>query len=142
MGSRGPVPKRSDQRRRRNQPAAGEITKAAGSRRVPVPRADPKWHPLARRWYNALSRSGQAAFYEPSDWAFAYSLADDLSYYKKSSKRSGQMLTAIYAGMERLLTTEGDRRRASLELDRGQEDDEYENAAVVAIVEYQRRLSG
>jgi len=141
MGTRGPIPKRSTERRRRNTPAAGEITKSAGSKRVPVPRADPDWHPLARRWYNALSRSGQARFYEPSDWAFAYSLADDLSYYKSAERRSGQMLASIYAGMERLLTTEGDRRRASLELERPGEAEEAP-AGVTALDDYRAALGG
>ena len=36
-------------------------------------------HPAARRWFESLAESGQSAFYEPSDWATAYVLAETMS---------------------------------------------------------------
>jgi len=72
---------------------------------VRIPAANKDWHPIAKRFYNSLKTSGQSDFYQNSDWAFAYSVADDLSYYKKPlvnrdgeeyNKRSGQMLQSIY----------------------------------------------
>ncbi|WP_444875864.1 phage terminase small subunit [Streptomyces achromogenes] len=43
-------------------------------------------------------------------------MCEDLSYCKKSGKRSGQMLQTIYSAFERLLVAEGDRRRVRIEL--------------------------
>lgn len=150
-GSGGPPPKRSDQRRRRNAPAAGEPTKAAGAAKVPVPRADKDWHPVAKRWYASLKDSGQSRFYEPSDWATAYLLAESISrelspqgltyqgevvsYHPMTVK--GATLAAWLKGMTALMVTEGDRRRAALELQRASDDEEA--ADVSALDEYRRR---
>ncbi|WP_219910000.1 hypothetical protein [Rhodococcus sp. OK519] len=103
------------------------------------PAGDLKWHPIAAALWEALGESGQAQFYEPSDWAFAFSLMDDLSYYKSAERRSGQMLQSIYSAFERLLVTEGDRRRARVELERADSapvDDEN-----VAIMDNYRRMA-
>lgn len=142
-GSGGPPPKRSDQRRRANAPARGEPTKAAGAKKVTRPRVDPKWHPVAKRWFESLAGSGQAQFYEPSDWATAYLLAESISrelhpqpiVVGKGADAEVQMVTlppkgtalaAWLKGMTALMVTEGDRRRAALELQRpaaGEADD-------------------
>lgn len=132
----GPVPKRSDQRRRTNKPDV-EIVTAAGAREVKIPRMASDWHPIAKRLWQSLKDSGQSQFYEPSDWAFAFSLMDDLSHYKKSSKRSAVALQAIYSSFERLLVTEGDRRRARVELERGG-GPEIDPAKVAIMDQYRR----
>lgn len=127
MGNRGPIPKRKTElngHRSRAELDGETVTTAAGADRVPVPAAARDWHPIAKRLWNAMKQSGQARFYEPSDWAYAYSLMDDLSYYKNGSKRSGQMLASIYSAMEKLLITEGDRRRVQIELSRPGDDAE------------------
>ncbi len=134
MGVHGPIPKRSAERMgHRSKAEKSDVTKASGAEKVPVPKANSEWHPLAKRWYASLAKSGQSRFYEPSDWAFAFSLADDLSYYKARRKRSSQMLTAVLSGMDRLLTTEGDRRRVRMELDRGEPE---VDASVVVLDDY------
>lgn len=132
MGTRGPVPKRTDQRRRTNEPML-PVAKASGARKVAVPRADAKWHPVAKRWYEALAKSGQVTFYEPSDWATAFLIAEsmsrdlnpqfvgitekgDLAY--ESIPLKGASLGAYLKAMASLLVTEGDRRRLQIELDR------------------------
>ncbi|ASN69179.1 hypothetical protein 7S3_1 [uncultured Caudovirales phage] len=134
----GPVPKRSAERRRRNK--TGVTSAVVGSIGGSVqPAGDPRWHSIAAALWEALGESGQAQFYEPSDWAFAFSLMDDLSYYKSAERRSGQMLQSIYSAFERLLVTEGDRRRARLELERADSapvDDEN-----VAIMDDYRRMA-
>jgi hypothetical protein len=129
-GAGGPPPKRSDQRRRRNTPAGGAPTKAAKGKQAVMPAADSSWHPVARQWYESLAGSGQGAFYEQSDWATAYVLAESMSrefspqpvvdkdgnVTMVSFPPKGASLAAWLRGMTSLLATEGDRRRAALEL--------------------------
>lgn len=138
----GPVPKRSDQRRRRNKPADGEVTKAPATAPPSDPEPDENWHPLMSEWFVSLGQSGQAVFYEPSDWATARVWAEIMSRQLESGRMSAQMVAAWASGATELLTTEGARRRARLELERGESSDVDEEAAVVAIDVYQRRLSG
>src|SRR5690242_19837193 len=119
MGTRGPIPNRDmdlARPRHRNGRDQGDATRGQ-SRPVEIPVADENWHPIARMLWESLAKSGQADFYQQSDWAFAYSLMDDLTYYKNGYKRSGQMLQTIYSAMSNLLVTEGDRRRVRIELE-------------------------
>lgn len=104
-----------------------------------IPDHDPNWHPIAIQLYIACQDSGQADFYQSSDWAMLWSLCEDLSLYKQSGKRSAQMLQTIYSTMTSLLVTEGERRRVRIELDAPPPDNE-EPAGVVAIGAYQARL--
>ena len=72
-------------------------TKKGQVRPVRVPRADPDWHLIAKQLYDSLKKSGQADFYQQSDWVLAFALCDDLSRYKKSGKRSAQMAQTLYS---------------------------------------------
>lgn len=137
-GAGGPVPKRSDQRRRRNKPAAGDPTEAEASGAFVPPKANTRWHPVAKRWFGSLADSGQSVFYEPSDWATAYVIAESISrelqpqpvttgmdqdtglpiVEKMPMPVKGASLAAWLKGMTSLLATEGDRRRAAIELRR------------------------
>ncbi|MEU7905873.1 hypothetical protein [Actinoplanes sp. NPDC049118] len=138
--TRGPVPNRSDDLARPRERKGSDIVSVTKglSRPASAPMPDPQWHPIARQLWDALAVSGQADFYEQSDWAMAFSLCDDLSHYKNSTKRSGQMLQTIYSAMERLLVTEGDRRRVRIELH--EPEDDTEPASVLAIAAYKRDL--
>lgn len=138
MGTRGPMPKRSDSRQRRNAPER-DVVKAAGADAVKQPAASRDWHPIAKRLWKAMGQSGQARFYEPSDWAVAYSLMDDLSYYKNGAKRSGQMLQTIMSALTGLMLTEGDRRRLQIELSRPSAADD-DDSKVVVMDKWRQRL--
>jgi len=140
-GQNGHVPKRSDQRRRRNKDAA-EVESGPGAEVVEVPEADEEWHPAVTRWYTSLSRSGQSHWYEPSDWAQAWIWAEVLDRALMQGKPSAMLIQAWAAGASELLTTEGSRRRLRIELARaGQVDDDAE-AAVSALDVYRSRLTG
>jgi hypothetical protein len=117
MGVTGPVPKRDGERRRRNKPdTPTETVPVSGE--VPVPAADPAWHPIARDWYASLAGSGQAQFYEPSDWATACYTAHVMSEILNADTLSAALIGAVNTLMSSLLTTEGDRRRVRMEIDR------------------------
>lgn len=138
MGTRGPVPKRSEERQRRN--VTGNVVRGFGAEHVKQPRADSSWHPIAKRLWKAMRESGQSQFYEPSDWAVAFSLMEDLSHYKQGKKRSGQMLQTIMSTLASLLLTEGDRRRVQMELERPGADDDGSAGKVEAMSEWRNRL--
>lgn len=141
MGTRGPLPKREDMRKRRNKDSEGpEVTKLDVEGEVVQPAADPDWHPIAQQLWEAMGDSGQSMFYEPSDWAVAYSLMDDLTYYKRGTKRSGQMLQTIMSSLTSLLLTEGDRRRVALELNRKSPSEDNEDEKVAVMDKWRQRL--
>lgn len=123
-----------------DQQATVQGTRRGGSQPAP----DPEWHAIALMLWEALGDSGQADFYEPSDWAVAFALCDDISAYKQAvwkdgtAKRSPEMLKALQAGMTSLLMTEGDRRRVRMELVAPPEDKPA--AAVLAIADYKASL--
>lgn len=140
MGVRGPVPNReSDLARPRSRKGSEEQeTKRGMMRPVRVPRADPDWHPAAKQLYESLKKSGQSDFYQQSDWAYAWALMDDFSYYKLAGKRSAQMAQTLYSALGNLLVTEGDRRRVRIELQ--EPEPETTPASVLAIADYKREL--
>jgi hypothetical protein len=110
------IPKRSTERRRTNKVPGLEQVAVAGP--VKVPPAVRGWHPLARDWYKSLALSGQARYYEPSDWQTARLLADQMSRLLNAEDPNASMLNAIIQASRDLLTTEGQRRRLRLELTR------------------------
>ncbi|WP_405057059.1 hypothetical protein OG474_30525 [Kribbella sp. NBC_01505] len=136
----GPVPNRSDDLARPRSRKGGDQQdlKRGTLKPVTVPHADKSWDPIAKRIWDGLKSSGQAEYFQNSDWAFAFSLMDDLSYYKRSGKRSGQMLQTIYTALERLLVTEADRRRLRIELH--EPEPETQPASVTAIASYKAEL--
>ena len=136
----GPVPLREAELARPRSRNGGEQTPVTRgvAREAKIPNADRDWHPIARRLWDSLKTSGQQDFYQSSDWALAYSLCEDLSYYKKSGKRSGQMLQTIYSAFERLLVAEGDRRRVRIELH--EPEPPRDDATVLAIADYKAEL--
>lgn len=129
MGSRGPVGKRSDDRIRRNKPDGGLTVVEMP---VPVcapPEPDEGWCLAARRIWDSLVLSGQSRFYEPSDWAYAQFVMDEMTRYARNGQQIGDRLSAIDSMLVRLLLTEGDRRRAGLELSRAVDDASEREAA-------------
>lgn len=111
------TPKRSTERRRRNADAAVVPTPVA-SLPVEAPPLEGEHHPLARGWYESLRHSGQSIYYEPSDWMAAQVVAGTLSKFLKKDNPSAVLFASIWSSMSELLTTEGARRRARMEVER------------------------
>lgn len=138
----GPVPKRSDQRRRVNKPEI-EVEHAPAAETVEIPLPGDDWHDAAIAWFESLTESGQAEWYEPSDWATAWVWAELLSRaLKQGARPSAQLIVAWASGATELLTTEGARRRLRIELERGQQGDPAADAAVTALDAFRRRATG
>jgi hypothetical protein len=132
------MPKRSDQRRRVNKPVV-PVTKAAAAP-VVVPDPDDDWHPLAAEWYVAVSKSGQAQFYESGDYVTLKVAAGLLSSQLVREQPSAAVLKQWWAMSTSLLVTEGDRRRLRLELERGVKAGEV--TGVSHLDELRRRVAG
>jgi hypothetical protein len=145
MGAHGPIPKRSEERRRRNKDDVPELVQAPSGPPddLPVlPEPDSLWHPIATDWYLSLQESGQAAFYQPSDWATARYAAELMSRLLSTDRApNGQLVAALNSVMGSLLTTEGDRRRARIELER-KPAVKAASASVTAIADYRASIGG
>lgn len=113
----GPLPKRSDQRRRVNKP---DVPVRSGKAQpfVSCPPAKKSWGKQARDWYNSLALSGGSVFYEPADWHTAQAAATLLSEIYANGFSVASQIQAWSAMNSELLATEGARRRARVELHR------------------------
>lgn len=126
----GPVPKRSDQRRRRN--ASNKVETVQLEDQVVIPDLDIEYtsrggdiipaHPIAQDLYDSLRTSGQARFYEPADWQRARILCRMLSDQLWSGRPSAQLYAALQKDMDALLISEAERRRVRLEIERSKPD--------------------
>lgn len=155
MGEHGPIPKRSEERRRNNKPETPQDSVEVTGL-IKIPPANPRWHKTARQIYESLEDSGQAKFYEPSDWAAAYLLAESLSRDLKPQALGvsqitgkvvratlpikGASLSAYLKGFAALGVTEGDRRRIGIEIERKPERPALTSVSVMD--EYRDALGG
>lgn len=139
----GPVPKSSEQRRRRrsaNELPGPDVAPAGAE--VVWPEADPEWHPIASRWYESLANSGQSVLYQESDVATAVYVAEAMSRNLTDGKFSAMLFQSVNSAATELMTTEGSRRRLRLELARGPQVDEDEVAADATVTSLRSRLGG
>jgi hypothetical protein len=95
-------------------------------------------HTAARRWYRSLKTSGQAEFYTDSDWQTALVAAEVLDRFFATSRAT--LLAEFNRMCTSLLVTEGDRRRARLELERTAPESEEGASNAADIDEARRRL--
>jgi hypothetical protein len=118
------------------------VESAPGAAAVSVPPADPEWHEIARDWYESLAKSGQARWYEPSDWATARYIAEAMSRnLSAGAKFSAVLFASVLSGMSTLLVTEGDRRRVRVELERASEGGDASGDVVSELAEYRERAA-
>ena len=134
----GPIPKRDDQRVRRNKPEV-PTDKIEAIGLVEVPELGmPEAHPLVKDMYQAMRDSAQARFFEPSDWAYAKFTLHFADLLLKSSRPSGQILASVQSMLNELLVSEGARRRIRLEVERSSSS----GAEVLDVADmFRRRLS-
>lgn len=115
--SPGPIPKRSEERIRRNK--GEEITRIEAVGSVECPNLDiDNAHPIVQSMWDSLEQSAQSIYYEPSDWEFARYTMHFANQLLHSSRPSAQMLQVVNAAFADLLVSEGSRRRVRLEVER------------------------
>ena len=131
----GPAPKRESQRRRRNKDG-GQVEKGTLAVDVEQPEPPEGLHSRAESWYRSLATSGQAEFYTDSDWQVALLCAHAIDLFMDTGRAT--LLAEVRAFQSQLLATEGERRRARLELERVAEE---VPAEVSDLDEPRRRLT-
>jgi hypothetical protein len=112
------VPKRSDQRIRRNKPDV-PIDKVTAIGPVEVPQlglVDP--HPIISQLWSGMVASAQARYFEPTDWAFARLTLHFADAQVKAGRVNGQVLATVHSMLSDLLVTEGSRRKVRVEVER------------------------
>jgi hypothetical protein len=107
-------------------------------REIPIPDANPSWHPTARSWFNSLALSGQSEFYEASDWATAVMAAQIYDMFMRTYRAN--LLPSFLRLSERLGVTVIDRKRNRIELNEPEVTDHDEEAADEAVIKWHGRL--
>ena len=131
MAYTGPIPKRDEERIRRNIPD-NQTDKISVIGAVHIPELGDvshlgETHSLITEMYEAIKQSASVKYFEPTDWQFArltlHTLNAELIYARNNGKPVGAMkLSAINQMLSALLLTEGDRRRARIEIERAPQD--------------------
>lgn len=143
----GPIGKRSDQLIRRNIPEV-PVDKITVIGNVPIPQLDiDRAHPLVVDFYESLKQSAQNKYYESSDWNYArlmlLALNQELTAtYKDGNPRpiSAMKLQVINQMMAALMVTEGERRRARLEIERNQNPSGEDGKVLTMADHFKQRL--
>ena len=139
------VPKRSEERRRRNKTDESgnsiEITKVTidpasleDTTLVGAPDPNPDWHWLPRMQYEAAKRSAIRDFYEPTDWAKLFFLCEVLDTHLQDQEEinpvtgeiimippkpiNGATLSSLNKAFSDLMFDEATRRRLRIEIER------------------------
>lgn len=135
------IPNRSEDlarpRSRQGKSKGYEVSKG-DARPVTVPEPNPEWCEVALGLWLAASTSGQADFYQDSDWWTLYMTCDQITYLYEQTKRSPEFLKSIYSALGSLMFTEADRRKAHVEL--AESGEGSEDAALTALADYKAGL--
>ena len=124
----GPVPKRSEQRRRANKPAR-DLLKPAGAAVEAPPLDLENIHPLAEQWYASLSSSPESRFFTPAVWQRARINALVLSGLLTSGRGVSSMLYAsVQNDWKSLLVDPAEQRRLGIEVQAAAEDPDEAHA--------------
>lgn len=136
----GPVPKRSEQRRRVNAPAR-PLVKPVGAAPAPALGLDDA-HPLAVELYEALKGSAEARFFTPAVWQRARVHVLVLSTLLRSSRMSSQMYAALQGDWKSLLVDPAEQRRLGIEVQAVAEVDVDAERADATVTSLMTKLGG
>lgn len=120
--------------RKRKQRGQDKVTKAESKPLLTI-EPDPEWHATARMIWEAGLESGQAHFYESSDLALLHLTCTGIDHWlDQGGRKSPEMLRVLMQSLSSLLFTEGDRRKAQIELEKAQDEDTDVIASVTALL--------
>ncbi|MDS2171620.1 hypothetical protein Q7C18_02810 [Nesterenkonia sp. CL21] len=129
MGKRGPMPKRSEERTRRNKTTEEGLELKKGEALPYYWRdPDPEWDEAIINFYESFAESGIAAFYQQTEVEWLWLACRELNDYRDSPRRSAMQLQAVLSMFSADLgITEGARRRMAIELDAPKEEERVED---------------
>ena len=138
---RGPVPKRSEDRRRANKPESqGSAVTAFGEAGERPEALGFEAHSIIERLWDVLAVSAEAKFYSAADWE-RVRLELWFGNTILTGDKVGAMAWATFqSGLSELLISPADKRRAGIELKPPVADPD-EEAAVVQLAQYQAALN-
>lgn len=117
----GPLPKRSDERTRRESASEDKpsLKKGLAHSYKNWPSPNKEWNQPVKDLFMSLAKSGMEAFYEESDIAWARVICDGLQewYDSPAGRRSALKLDVPLKHAAALGITEGERRRMRIELE-------------------------
>jgi hypothetical protein len=135
------IPNRSEDlarpRARQGRNRGYEISKGE-ARAVTMPEPNETWCEVAKGLWVAAQSSGQADFYQDTDWWMLYMTCDQVTYLYEQSRRSPEFLKSIYSALGGLMFTEADRRKVHVEL--AAPSDDEDDAALIALADYKEAL--
>jgi hypothetical protein len=141
----GPAPKRSETRRRTNEPAI-PIVKTPGAAASQPPLAIVKCHPLAAALYASLKDSPESKFFTPAAWQRARVASYVLSELLKNAGAKGissMMYAAIQSDWKALLIDPAEQRRLGIEVQAASSEvDPNATRALATVTSLESRLSG
>lgn len=119
MAQYGPIPKRDDERIRRNKPDQPTLKIIPGENlkvEAPLFILDNP-NPLVIDYYLAMQKSPQAQYFQQTDWIHAQAVLTLLNEQLNARQKNGQIIAVIMSELGKLMTTEGERRRLRIEIE-------------------------
>lgn len=116
--SPGPIPKRSEERTRRNKEnEAGIEVKKGEATTTTWPHAGVDWEKPIKDFYYGLKKSGMSNFYQQAEIQWAWIACDELNGYRQNGGGAMKLQAVLSMFSQGLGVTEGDRRRMQIELE-------------------------
>ena len=122
----------------RKRKSRGTDVTRGEARSTTIPAPNPDWCRVAYGLWEAAQSSGQADFYQDTDWWTLYFACDQVTYLYQQERRSPEYLKGVLSMLTGLMFTEADRRKARIELT--ESTDASEHAAVLALASYKEEL--
>lgn len=120
--------------RKRKERGQHMVTKAESKPLLTI-EPDPEWHSVARMLWESGLESGQSEFYESSDLSVLFLTCEGVDHWlSQGGRRSPELLRVLMQNLNSLLFTESDRRKAQIELEKADTEDEV-LASVSALFE-------
>ena len=137
----GPPPKPADKRRNTRTPGGyglAEPVRNAGQA-AKQPDLGFNAHPMVVDLWGSLNESVEAKFFSAADWQRARLELLFVDYTLHEGKMTSANWQRVQQGLNELLVSPADKRRAGIELKAAVDDDE--DAAVLQLAQYEEKLA-
>lgn len=142
MGSRGPIPKRSNERTRRHKAGKDgiEIKKGEALEWEWV-EANEEWPDYVQEYYNAFQQSGMKMYFQQTDVRQLYLACEMMAQQFNTGRPSAMMIAEAFKLLDGLGATEGERRRMKIELEKYVEPEDDSGKRMAQVTNINDRLN-